>query len=81
MYGFARRDAVIILANGISLLLGIFYFKWRPLPGGSRQLKNDIVWLCSRNKILASEEQSAFGWRLGEWIQWSLENEISKPER
>ena len=36
VYGFARGDVVIILANGISflLLLGIFYFKWRPRPGG-----------------------------------------------
>jgi MtN3 and saliva related transmembrane protein len=36
VYGFAQRDVVIILANGISLLLllGIFYFKWRPQPGG-----------------------------------------------
>ena len=37
-YGFAQRDVVIILANGISLLLllGIFYFKWRPQAGGTQ---------------------------------------------
>ena len=36
-YGFAQRDVVIILADGISLLLllGIFYFKWRPQAGGT----------------------------------------------
>jgi hypothetical protein len=36
---------VIILADGISLLLllGIFYFKWRPQSAVRRQLKNDIV--------------------------------------
>jgi MtN3 and saliva related transmembrane protein len=36
-YGFAQRDVVIILANGISLLLllGIIYFKWRPQAGGT----------------------------------------------
>lgn len=73
VYGFAPRDVVIILANGISLLLllGIFYFKWRDRnPAARRQLKNDIVCLrhplCSRNEILkASEEQGAFGWRWG----------------
>ena len=38
VYGFAQRDVVIILANGISLLLllGIFYFEWRPQPGGTQ---------------------------------------------
>ena len=38
VYGFAQRDVVIILANGISLLLllGIFYFKWRPQLGGTQ---------------------------------------------
>jgi MtN3 and saliva related transmembrane protein len=41
VYGFAQRDVVIILANGISLLLllGIFYFKWRPQPGGTQKIK------------------------------------------
>ena len=40
-YGFAQRDAVIILANGISLflLLGIFYFKWRSQGDGTRTIK------------------------------------------
>jgi hypothetical protein len=44
-YGFAQRDVVIILANGISLLLllGIIYFKWRPQAGGTQTIKNDIV--------------------------------------
>jgi MtN3/saliva family. len=38
VYGFAQRDVVIILTNGISLLLllGIFYFEWRPQPGGTQ---------------------------------------------
>jgi MtN3 and saliva related transmembrane protein len=41
VYGFARRDVVTILANGLSLLLllGIFYFKWRPQPGGTQTIK------------------------------------------
>jgi hypothetical protein len=41
VYGFAQRNVVIILANGISLLLllGIFYFKWRPQPGGTQTIK------------------------------------------
>ena len=41
VYGFARQDVVIILANGISLLLllGIFYFKWRPQPDGTQTIK------------------------------------------
>ena len=36
-----ERDVVIILTNGISLLLllGIFYFKWRPQPGGTQTIK------------------------------------------
>ena len=42
---FPDGDVVIILADGISLLLllGIFYFKWRPQSAVRRQLKNDIV--------------------------------------
>jgi hypothetical protein len=41
LYGFARRDVVIILANGISPSSSAwhFYVKWRPQPGGTQTIK------------------------------------------